>query len=68
VIVVVGWANYIALNEAYGYGPPHYGRTTNMDKWSDPLPRLLVINGIAAAIVLGIVLLIRRHGATRRNA
>lgn len=41
---LLGWINYGSLVEAYGSGPPHYGRTVNMDKWSDPLPGLLMLD------------------------
>ena len=35
---------YIALSEAYGSGPPYYGRTQNMDKWTDPIPVLALLD------------------------
>ncbi|MFO0575087.1 MAG: hypothetical protein U1A78_13950 [Polyangia bacterium] len=41
---LLGWINYGALSEAYGSGPPYYGRTVNLDKWSDPLPGLLMLD------------------------
>jgi len=41
------YINYTALIDAYGSGPPYYNRTTNMDKWASPLPRLAVFNAIA---------------------
>lgn len=46
----VAFATYEALAEAYGAGPPYYSRTTNMDKWSDPLPDILFADIIAAAV------------------
>ncbi|MCB5205950.1 Hcp family type VI secretion system effector [Methylovorus mays] len=42
------------LNEFYGNGPPYYSRTTNMDKWIDPLPSLIMINGLFILILLAI--------------
>jgi hypothetical protein len=33
--------------EMYGPGPPYYGRTANMDKWTSPWPLLLAVCGIA---------------------
>lgn len=45
--------NAINLSEAFGNGPPYYGRTTNMDKWSNPLP---VLAGVDALGVLAIAL------------
>ena len=51
LLLATAWINFVNLEEAYGNGPPHYGRTTNMDKWSDPPPMLLVVD----VVVLGIV-------------
>ncbi|WP_042339225.1 hypothetical protein [Paraburkholderia ferrariae] len=42
--------NTINLLEAYGSGEPYYSRTTNIDKWSNPLPVLAVVDGIAVLI------------------
>lgn len=49
VFIVIG--DYLTIVEFYGCGPPYYGRTTNMDKWTNPLPRLIVINTVGVAIV-----------------
>ncbi len=38
------YINYINLAEAFGSGPPYYNRTTNMDKWENPIPFLLLID------------------------
>lgn len=38
------------LLEYYGDGPPYYGRTTNMDKWSSPF-WILVVVSVCALIV-----------------
>jgi hypothetical protein len=48
----VAWFNV----EAYGGGPPYYGRTTNMDKWSDPVPVLLVVDGATLAVVAALLM------------
>ncbi|OMH39752.1 hypothetical protein BGP75_01470 [Motiliproteus sp. MSK22-1] len=48
------YINYITLSEAYGAGPPYYGQTANMDKWSDPIPFLAVLD-IAATAVLSVL-------------
>ena len=51
-IVIVGgliWFNYASLSEAYGSGPPYYSRTTNMDKWVNPLPVLIPLDALAFA-------------------
>jgi hypothetical protein len=53
LLAAVGWFNYRACTEAYGSGPPYYGRTTNMDKWSDPRPLLIKVDA-AAALLLGL--------------
>lgn len=53
-VFVIGAAaliNYEALTEAFGAGPPYYSRTTNMDKWINPLPQLLL--GDLVALVVG---------------
>ena len=47
--------NYINLNEAFGSGPPYYDRTTNMDKWSNPIPKLLLIDIFVLLIIGGLV-------------
>lgn len=52
VAVAVLYVNVINLWEAYGSGPPHYGRTTNMDKWTNPWPALLILDGAAVAVCL----------------
>lgn len=44
--------NVFNLIEAYGSGPPYYSRTTNIDKWQDPLTILLVIDVLMVAIVM----------------
>lgn len=55
LIAVLAWANYTVIVESYGSGPPYYGRTTNMDKWTDPVPGLLAIDlpGLGLAGGLG---------------
>ncbi|ADG16092.1 hypothetical protein HDG35_002623 [Paraburkholderia sp. JPY681] len=60
LVVSVAAFNVINLNETYGSGEPYYSRTTNMDKWTDPLPMLGVVDGVAAAVVAAGVFLWRR--------
>ncbi|MGF6666045.1 hypothetical protein QF000_007713 [Paraburkholderia atlantica] len=60
LVVSVAAFNVINLNEAYGSGEPYYSRTTNMDKWTDPLPMLGVVDGIAVAVVAAGFFLWRR--------
>lgn len=44
--------DFINLNEFYGSGPPYYSRSTNMDKWADPLPSLIKVNGLFILILI----------------
>lgn len=48
-------ATYDVVVESYGAGPPYYGRTTNMDKWTNPVPGLLAIDlpglGVAGGLL-----------------
>jgi hypothetical protein len=43
----------IAVVDAYGSGPPYFGRTTNMDKWTSPIPYLAVL--VTSAVFLTFV-------------
>jgi hypothetical protein len=52
VIIIAAWLNYAHLAEAFGSGPPYYGRTTNMDKWTNPIPTLMAIDAAAALLLL----------------
>lgn len=58
LILLIGIVCIIAFNvmnliEAYGNGPPYYARTTNMDKWENPLPVLFLVELITFIIILG---------------
>ena len=50
VLVALGFGtlalNGYILNEAFGSGAPYYSRTTNMDKWQNPIPYLLIVDFI----------------------
>jgi hypothetical protein len=59
--VAVNWVN---IDEAYGSGPPYYARTTNMDKWTDPLPVLVVVDALTALLLLALIYLLRRGNRT----
>jgi hypothetical protein len=66
----LAWATFDVVAESYGSGPPYYGRTTNMDKWTSPVPGLLAIDlpglGIAGGLIyLGLRLRSRFAGASR---
>lgn len=59
-ILFVAIAGVVALNgfnlvEAYGSGAPYYSRTTNMDKWSDPLPALYLTDSVTVALAVGYI-------------
>ena len=60
VVALCGWASLRVWGEAYGAGPPYYGRTTNMDKWQDPSAQLVWLNGIGLALIAGLALALRR--------
>jgi hypothetical protein len=42
--VLVVSLNVSEIVGAFGDGPPYYGRTTNMDKWRNPIPILLAVD------------------------
>jgi hypothetical protein len=44
------FVSYEALVEAYGAGAPYYSRTTNMDKWRNPLPEIVLADLFVAAV------------------
>ena len=49
VVALLGFTLYVNIDNiagAFGDGPPYYGRTTNMDKWANPIPFLAVFDGI----------------------
>lgn len=46
------WITVDMLNEAYGAGPPYYGRTVNMDKWTSPWFALIAIDALVLLIAL----------------
>ena len=54
IVLLTGFVIYIhsqQLTEALGSGPPYYSRTINMDKWSNPVPYLLILDLISLGIV-----------------
>lgn len=38
VLAAAAWITRSNLTEAFVAAPPYYSRTTNMDKWEDPVP------------------------------
>lgn len=55
------FVNYEALTEAYGSGPPYYSRSTNMDKWRDPLPELIIADLLVSLAAGGLLWAGRRR-------
>ena len=60
IAALVAAVNVFNLREAYGDGPPYYSRTTNMDKWADPVPALVVIDAMAVAMLSVCLYWVRR--------
>lgn len=64
LLLAAAWINFNILTEAYGAGPPYYSRTTNMDKWTNPLPYLIAIDiavlGLTAIIIRFFIRSIRK--------
>jgi hypothetical protein len=52
IIIIAAWLNYSYLAEAFGSGPPYYGRTANMDKWTNPIPTLMATDAVAALFLV----------------
>lgn len=57
-VAAAAFVTYEAIHEAFGSGPPYYSRSTNMDKWSNPLPIIVVVDTLALAAA-GLLV---RHG------
>lgn len=55
VLVAATFVSYEALTEAYGSGPPYYSRSTNMDKWYDPLPEVVIGDLLASMLAAAFV-------------
>jgi uncharacterized membrane protein len=60
IVTLVVAINAVNLCEAYGDGPPYYSRTTNMDKWTNPMPVVAVIDVMAVAVLSACFYWIRR--------
>ena len=65
VVLIAAYIDWVSLTEAYGSGPPYYGRTVNMDKWSSPVVSLVVVNSFA---VIGILVAWRKLIAPNRTS
>ena len=60
LVVLLGIWNVLGLQEAFGSGPPYYARTTNMDKWVNPLPMLATVDLAALALAACYLRLLKR--------
>ena len=49
--IFVVYVNVDTIVGSYGDGPPYYGRTTNMDKWEDPISALALLNLVSIAAI-----------------
>ncbi|OWK30966.1 hypothetical protein [Sphingomonas mucosissima] len=67
--VAAVWISAGVLIEAYGAGPPYYGRTTNMDKWTSPWP-VVAVAVVSALVVAAIALrpILSKSGAKQNKA
>lgn len=59
--------SYLVIAEAFGHGPPYYGRTTNMDKWTNPLFTLVAIDIVGACLAALLIRLGWRTSAGHRR-
>jgi hypothetical protein len=55
VLLIAAWWSQDVFREAYGNGPPYYGRTTNMDKWDSPIAVLVIVDVLALGSGVGLV-------------
>ena len=53
--------NVVNLTEAFGSGPPYYDRTTNMDKWSNPLPVLAAVDALGVFAIAAVFYFLKRR-------
>ncbi len=60
MLAFVVYMNYDAISGSFGGGPPYYGRSTNMDKWENPVPTLIVIDALALVVALIVIRWSRR--------
>ncbi|HKO47313.1 MAG TPA: hypothetical protein VJV79_06300 [Polyangiaceae bacterium] len=67
VLAVCALHTHATYLEYYGDGPPYYGRTTNMDKWQDPMLELVVTNTIGLACLASAAYWTHRRAGSRRT-
>lgn len=51
LVAFVGYLNVHSITGAFGEGAPYYGRTTNMDKWENPVPIAVAVDAAVLAFV-----------------
>lgn len=61
LVLFAGYVNIDTIVGAFGDGSPYYGRTTNMDKWENPIPTLVAIDTAVAVIVFLAAKWVRRR-------
>jgi hypothetical protein len=59
VVLTVAF-NVINFGEAFSDGPPYYGRTTNMDKWSNPLAILGAVDALGVLVIAACIYFMKR--------
>ena len=50
LLVLTIYVNYHNLLGAFGNVPPYYGKSTNMDKWTNPVPYLIAMNVVVTIL------------------
>ena len=58
--------DYGIVAEAYGPGPPYYGRTVNMDKWESPNAMLIGVHVVGLLLAALLVAILRRYKPVAR--
>ena len=51
LLCFAAYVTYDNVVGAFGLGPPYFGQTTNMDKWQNPMPYLVVMDTIVLAVI-----------------
>lgn len=58
-VCLLGFAAFVTYDNlvgAFGSGPPYYDRTTNMDKWQNPIPYVI---GLDVVVLIAVFFLLR---------
>jgi len=51
MLCFAGFVTYDNIAGAFGSGPPYFSRTTNMDKWQNPIPYLIGLDVLVLVAV-----------------